>query len=322
MSQATDTTTDAIPVVDLAPLLDGSDPQRVADALHRASAEVGFIYVANHGIDPALIAAARRTALGFFRQEETAKLEVEVSAQHRGFLRVGGAVMGDDKPPDLKESFIWGHQDSRGHTPQGHPLRGPNRWPARVPELQDLSMRYFAEAHRVAEALMRGFALGLGLAPDFFLRHTDAPMSRASYVYYPPGEGEPERMGVGEHTDFGVLTVLCQDDVGGLEVLDLQGRWIAAPPIADTLIVNVGDLLGRWTNGAYRSTPHRVINRSARERLSLVLAWDPNPETQVDAAQVFPAGSARLDGAAQPISCGDYLSWRFEKAFAYRQRGR
>lgn len=310
---------ETIPVVDLASLLDGSDPDSVANALHRASSEVGFIYVRNHGIDPALIQAARDAAFQFFKQSEDEKLNVVVSAQHRGFLRVGGAKMADDHQPDLKESFIWGHQDSAGHTPDNHPLRGPNQWPEAVPELQNLSMQYFSEAHRVAEALMGGFALGLGLPADFFLQSIDEPMSRASFVYYPSGKDEPGRMGVGEHTDFGVLTVLCQDDVGGLEVLDLQGNWIAAPPIPDTLIVNVGDLLGRWTNSAYRSTPHRVINASARERLSLVLAWDPNPETLIDARQVFAADDRQLEGAEEPISCGDYLSWRFAKAFAYRK---
>lgn len=308
-----------IPVVDLSALLNGTDPVAVAKALHRASSEVGFIYVRQHGIDPALIQAARTAAFQFFRRPESEKLDIAVSPQHRGFLQVGGAKMADDYQPDLKESFIWGHQDSNGQTPDNHPLRGPNQWPESVPELQNLSMRYFKEAHRVAEALMRGFAQGLGLEADFFLQSIDEPMSRASYVYYPPGKEQPGRMGVGEHTDFGVLTVLCQDDVGGLEVLDLQGNWIPAPPIADTLIVNVGDLLNRWTNGAYRSTPHRVINASARERLSLVLAWDPNPETMIDARQVFPAGNPRLAHASDPISCGDYLSWRFEKAFAYRK---
>ncbi|MGB0867871.1 MAG: 2-oxoglutarate and iron-dependent oxygenase domain-containing protein, partial [Granulosicoccaceae bacterium] len=107
-STPTTNTTDTIPVVDLAPLLDRRDPQSVAKALHRASSEVGFIYVKNHGIDPELINAARQAAFQFFRQSESEKLEVAVSPQHRGFLRVGGAKMADDKQPDLKESFIWG----------------------------------------------------------------------------------------------------------------------------------------------------------------------------------------------------------------------
>ncbi|MEO0994439.1 MAG: 2OG-Fe(II) oxygenase family protein [Pseudomonadota bacterium] len=144
------------------------------------------------------------------------------------------------------------------------------------------------------------------------------PLSRCSFVYYPaqPPEAGVDQFGVGPHTDFGVLTVLAQDATGGLQVETADGAWVHAPPIPGTLVVNVGDLLARWTAGAYRSTPHRVVNRSGQERLSLVLAFDPDPETRIDPAEVF--GTAP-DGAEPAITCGDYLLWRFGRAFAYRQ---
>jgi len=113
-----------------------------------------------------------------------------------------------------------------------------------------------------------------------------------------------------------VLTVLCQDDVGGLQVQDRDGDWVHAPPIPGSLIVNVADLLSRWTAGAFKSTPHRVVNTSGRERLSLVLAYDPNPETEIDPSEVY---GREVEGAEAPIICGDYLIWRFGKAFAYRK---
>ena len=116
-----------------------------------------------------------------------------------------------------------------------------------------------------------------------------------------------------------MLTVLCQDDVGGLQVRDANGVWIHAPPIEGTLVVNVADLLSRWTNGAYRSTPHRVVNRSGRERLSLVLAFDPDPETVIDARAIFGPGT-RIEH--EPVTCGDYLVRRFAKAFSYRSKAR
>ena len=146
-------------------------------------------------------------------------------------------------------------------------------------------------------------------------------MSRASFVWYPPqleGTGSGTRFGVGPHTDFGVLTVLCQDATGGLEVQRLNGEWIAAPPIDGTLVVNVADLLSRWTHGGCRSTPHRVINRSGRERLSLVLAFDPAPGTVIDSRDVV---GRDVPDQAPPITCGDYLLERFERAFAYRSAG-
>ncbi|MGI9334692.1 MAG: 2OG-Fe(II) oxygenase family protein, partial [Gammaproteobacteria bacterium] len=106
------------------------------------------------------------------------------------------------------------------------------------------------------------------------------------------------------------------DDIGGLELQLLDGDWVAVPPIPGTFVVNVGDLLERWSNGRYRSTPHRVINSSGRERLSLVLAYDPNFETLVDPSAFCAAGETPRD---EPITCGDYLMWRFKKAFSYRQ---
>ena len=122
-------------------------------------------------------------------------------------------------------------------------------------------------------------ALGLGLEETFFLRTASRPLSRASFAYYPaqPPELGEGQFGVGPHTDFGVLTVLCRDSVGGLQVQGIYGDWIEAPPIGDTLIVSVADLLARWTDDAYKSTPHRVLNSSGKERMSLVLAFDPDP---------------------------------------------
>ena len=309
---------DAIPVIDIAPLRDGRDPEGVARALHAASRDLGFIYVRGHGIAEETIAAARGGALAFFRSPAAKKAAVAVSPRHRGWLGAGGAKMDDDQKADLKESFIWGWQDAAGDTPEDHPLRGRNLWPDFVPELQGHAMAYFHAAQEVACHLMRGFALGLGLEERFFLRSCRAPLSRASFVYYPrqPEDLGEERFGVGPHTDFGVLTVLCQDAVGGLQVRDAKGEWIHAPPIEGTLIVNVGDLLARWTDGAYVSTPHRVVNASGRERLSLVLAFDPDPETLIDAREIFGAEHAAREA---PIACGDYLVWRFGKAFSYRK---
>lgn len=306
-----------IPIVDITALRDGSNAASVAKALHAASTGLGFIYITGHGITDDLIVQARASAYEFFRTDAAVKEEVRVSGTHRGWLSRGGAKMQDDAKADLKESFIWGWQDIEASPSDDHPLRGANRWPGFLPDLAPVSMNYFAAAHGVAHHLMRGFALGLDLPEDFFLRSADRPLSRASYVYYPaqPADMGTDQFGVGPHTDFGVLTVLCQDDVGGLQVQGLDGEWVHAPPIPGSLIVNVADLLARWTGGTYRSTPHRVVNASGKERLSLVLAWDPNPETMIDAKLVPKAGATQEEA----ITCGDYLLWRFGKAFSYRR---
>lgn len=320
MSYATakDVDQSVIPVIDIGPLRDGSNPKAVADALHRASREVGFIYVTNHGIAEPLIGATRAAALDFFRLPEDQKREVAVSDKHRGYLGQGGAKMQTGAKADLKESFIFGYEDIDGVTPEDHPLRGANRWPGFMPAVQDQALAYFQAAHDVAHHLMRGFAIGLGKDEDFFLKTTAMPMSRASFVYYPPQDAAlgPDQFGVGPHTDFGVLTVLCQDDVGGLQVQDAGGEWVNAPPIPGTLVVNVGDLLARWTNDVYRSTPHRVVNSSGRERLSLVLAYDPEPQTMIDPRVLF---GADVETSYDAMTCGDYLIRRFVKSFAYRK---
>lgn len=306
-----------IPIIDIGSLRDGGDIGAVAAELHKANSEIGFIYVRNHGIPEAALSTARDEALAFFRRGDQEKASVAVSDKHRGWLAAGGAKMQDDARPDLKESFIWGFQDDEGRTPDDHALRGANRWPNGSNAFESAAMAWFGAAHGVAHDLMRAFAIGLGKDEDFFLKNAGAPMSRASFVYYPP---QPEEMGaaqfgVGPHTDFGVLTVLCQDEVGGLQVRTSAGDWVAAPPVPGALVVNVGDLLARWTNDAYRSTPHRVVNSSGRERLSLVLAYDPGPDTMIDPRAVFGDG---VETNYEPISCGDYLEWRFAKAFAYR----
>ena len=305
-----------VPVIDIASLRDGSDPGSVAQALFRASHDVGFLYVTNHGVDPQLLLQARTLARAFFHQPDQTKQALGISDKHRGFLSMGAARMQDTVQPDLKESFIWGHEDAQGHVLEDHPLRGANRWPTSMPALRPVALEFAAQADRLARHLLEGFARGLGLTPGFFLQKSAHPMSRASFVYYPPQDGNSDgtRFGVAPHTDFGMLTILCQDDVGGLQVQDTQGQWQDAPPIPGTLVVNVGDLLARWTGNACRSTPHRVINRSTRERLSLVFAFDPDPDTLIDPKQVVASGSV----TESPIRCGDYLQWRFGKSFAYR----
>ena len=245
--------------------------------------------------------------------------------------------MYDDARLDLKESFNWGIEldaeldaeggdgmdGDSGSDPDigaapANPLLGPNVWPAAMPELETGVYPYFEAASACAEDLLRGFALGAGLDAEHFVRLRDRPVSRGSLQYYPPQpEGaEEDQFGVAPHTDFGVLTVLRQDEIGGLEIQCRNGEWAAMPPIPGTLVVNIGDLLERWSNRRYHSTMHRVINSSGRERLSLVLAYDPNFETLVDPRAFCADGEAPRD---EPITCGDYLLWRFRKAFSYRQ---
>jgi isopenicillin N synthase-like dioxygenase len=309
-------TTGSIPIVDVEPLTSGEACPQTLSALRQANQEAGFVYVRNHGIASSVIDAARQSAVAFFQLSQAEKSAVTVSRQHRGWLAQGEARMSDNESVDLKESFIWGAPNEPNAPATNHSLQGPNQWPDHnCNDFRTHASAWFEAAQHLAESLLRGFARSLDLSDNFFLSCSDRPLSRASYVFYPHQSTlSNNQFGVAPHTDFGMLTILCQDEVGGLQIENADGVWIDAPPLTDTLVVNIGDLLHRWTNGLFRSARHRVVCPQDSDRLSLVLAYDPNPETLIDAADLAFSGSIQ----EQPITCGDYLDWRFSKAFAYR----
>ena len=307
-----------VPVIDIKKINSASNKIYIAKELYKASTDLGFIYIKNHDISENLINDLRKDGLNFFRSSTDDKSKVLITKKHRGWLGFGGAKMGDKAKPDLKESFIWGYQYDDGSLPDDHQLRGVNKWPKFLPSLQQNAMSYFHQINELAKNLLTCFAMGLNLKENFFIRNCNAPLSRASLVYYPdqPKEMGEMQFGVSEHTDFGLLTILCQDSVGGLQIKGLDGQWFHAPPIDGTLIVNVADLLSRWTGGIYKSTPHRVVNSSGKERLSIVLAFDPDPETLINPGEI---PEIEKNTNEEPITCGDYLIWRFNKAFSYRK---
>jgi isopenicillin N synthase-like dioxygenase len=307
-----------VPVIDIKKINSTSNKIDIAKELYKASTDLGFIYIKNHDISENLINDLRTDGLNFFRSSTDDKSKVLITKKHRGWLGFGGAKMGDKAKPDLKESFIWGYQYDDGSLPDDHQLRGVNKWPKFLPSLQQNAMSYFHQINELAKNLLTCFAMGLNLKENFFIRNCNAPLSRASLVYYPdqPKEMGEMQFGVSEHTDFGLLTILCQDSVGGLQIKGLDGQWFHAPPIDGTLIVNVADLLSRWTGGIYKSTPHRVVNSSGQERLSIVLAFDPDPETLINPGEI---PEIEKNTNEEPITCGDYLIWRFNKAFSYRK---
>lgn len=314
-----------IPVIDTAPLL--ADEQQgsaegaaaVARDLRRAAETVGFFYIRNHGIPETLLDEAFALARRFFALPEEQKAALRIAGRHRGWLGFGGATMPGERLPDLKESFIWGFDlppDDPEATTPGRIL-GFNRWPEALPEMPDVLNRYFTEANRCGARVLRAFAVGLGIDPGTFTRSFDRPVSRGSLIHYPPQPPDlaREQFGVSPHTDFGVLTLLAQDMNGGLQVRGASGDWVTAHPIPGTLVVNVGDLLARWSNDRFASTPHRVVNSSGRERYSIAFALDPDHDTLVE--PIVAAGEAPR---YEPVRCGDYIDGRYTKAFAYRRK--
>jgi isopenicillin N synthase-like dioxygenase len=308
-----------IPVIDLA--LAESDSAAVAAAIRRAATKVGFFYVARHGIPPATIDAAFVAAHRFFALPLDRKLAVAVDRRHRGYIRMGGAKMYDGARPDLKESFVYGVDlgEDDPDVRADKPLMGPNRWPADLPELKQAFDRYYAGIDRVGQTVLRAVAISLGLPERFFAERYTKPLARGSLVHYPPQPPDlgADHFGVSAHTDYGCITFVCQDDSGGLQAKNRAGEWIEAPPIPGTLVVNIGDLLARWTNDLFRSTPHRVVNRSGRERYSLAVFYDPDFNADVSAIPscLAPGESPRYP----PTTCGAHVLSKFDAAFAYRK---
>ena len=312
----------AIPVIDIGELAKDSISahHEIADAFLEAAQTVGFFYVRNHGVPASLIDETFTTAREFFDRPQQDKEQVGVDRRHRGYLRIGEAKMQGSPTSDLKESFVWGREFSSEEVTRlsDNPMIGANRWPAFVPRMPEVLNAYFEACVDLGQRLLRIFALALDVDPDYFTGSFARTISRGSILYYPPQPPElgDKQFGVAPHTDYGCLTLLYQDTTGGLQVLARDGSWVTAVPIPETYVVNVGDLLARWTNNRFRSTPHRVVNTAGRARQSIAVFVDPDFETRI-VPVVRGAEAARFP----ETTCGEYILGRFDKSFNYRRSG-
>jgi len=314
----------SVPLIDMAPLF-GSDRElrgAVAGEIARACEDVGFFQVIGHGVTSEIVWSLTREATAFFALPTTEKAKVRMDlggAAWRGWFPLRGELTSGQ--PDNKEGYYFGEElpaaDPR--VAAGWPMHGANLWPAAAPGLRAAVEAYTGACARAAGALMVGVSLALGLEADHFAK---AYLVRPTLLFrifrYPPTPAGG--WGVGEHTDYGLLTLLAQDDVGGLEVKARSG-WTSAPPIPGALVCNLGDMLERLTGGRFVSTPHRVINRGGRERLSFPFFYDPDftaMMTPVPVAATQRSSGPRWDGAdvlAYEGTYGDYLLEKVGRVF-------
>ena len=288
----------------------------VAAQISAAMARSGFFYVAGHGIAATKIDAMRHVARGFFALDRAAKRSIAINSFNRGYLAPGQARMHGAAKTDLKEVFFWGRElaaddpDVRA----GLPLCGPNQWPASPADFRVDVMDYFRAVCRIGDALLGAFASSLGRPADAFARHYLRPMARGQLIHYPalPDAADAAQFSVAPHTDFGCITLLLQE-TDGLEVLAADGAWIQVPPREGTLVVNIGDLMERWTAGRYPSTRHRVRNTTGRARFSTAVFYDPSPSAVVDPAEF----AGRADPAHPPVEAANYIHGRNTGAFAH-----
>lgn len=269
-----------IPLIDFAGFAGGSEAHRraIADRVNRAAIDVGFMYAKNLGIDPDVRAEAFASSKAFFRLPDAEKLDcayASADANH-GFQGVGVERLSAGQPPDLKEIFTMRDVPKTASAPDVY------RWPS--PAFSATALRMFDECLGAAKRVMEAFAITLDVPQDFFAKYHTGGCATLRYLHYPMVEGEVEvdQLGAGAHTDYGTLTLLFQEDVGGLQVLDAQDNWRDAPPIPETVVVNTGDLMARWTNTIYRSTLHRVRPMTGeRDRYAIAFFADPDSDTPV-----------------------------------------
>lgn len=278
---------DHVPVIDVASLIAGeSAREEAARAIDRACREHGFFYVTGHGVPRELVERLTAHSREFFGRDVEEKMSIRMALAARawrGYFPVGAELTSG--VPDRKEGLYFGAELGDDHplVRAGTPIHGRNLFPA-IPGFRETVLEYIDALTRLGHHLMAGVALGLGLPGSYFAdRYTRDPLILFRIFNYPRASAagdEAGEWGVGEHTDYGLLTILAQDDVGGLQVRT-PGGWIDAPPLADTFICNIGDMLDRMTRGTYRSTPHRVVGARGRDRLSFPFFFDPNFNARV-----------------------------------------
>lgn len=300
---------DEIPMVDIGPLVDGTDPESVAREIGRVCEHVGFLYIKNHGIDQSLIDQAYEQAQRFFAlpQDQKDALHVEHSGQTlRGYIPPYFENVNPTVTRDVKEVFDYGAESD-----VVAPFQGPNLMPDDLDGFQDICEQYHTAMLALARKLIRAIAISLDLPEDYFETLQKNPITIQRFLHYPSQSGRinEQEIGIGAHTDYGFLTILAQDEIGGLQVLNAAGEWISAPPIDGTFIVNIGDLVQIFTNDRYRSTTHRVVNTSGRQRFSLPFFIDLDFDAVVD---VVP--TCRSDdhpAKYKPYTCGQHKFKRF-----------
>jgi isopenicillin N synthase-like dioxygenase len=318
-----------VPRVDITTLVTGrGDDGVAAAAIDAACRDTGFFSIVGHGVDPVRRTQLDALAREFFALDEPEKAEIAMShggRAWRGWFPVGGELTSG--VPDRKEGIYFGAELDAGdpRVRAGLPLHGPNLFPRRPAALRAAVLEYLAEMTELGHTLMRGVALALGLPSDWFAREltADPTILFRIFCYPPTPAGDEDEWGVREHTDYGLLTILAQDDVGGLQVRATEG-WIDVPPDPDAFVCNIGDMLERMTGGRYRSTPHRVRNTGASSRLSFPFFFDPGWDAEVRPVPEIAAGARTEDAQARwdrasvhelTGTYGEYLLSKVSKVF-------
>ena len=303
----TTNTTAAIPIIDFALFRQGDnrDRRQVAEEIYEACHTIGFMYLKNHGIPLSLLDQLLAQSRQFFELPVEKKQVIARSPETNcGYIGVQQERLDPSQPWDLKEAFNAGLKSV---------------WPTEPADFKTVVSSFYDHCTQdVAPNILRAFAIALDLPTNYFDdKHGENYFLRM--LHYPPVPNtlEPGQLRAGAHTDYGSITLLLQDGMGGLEVQTRDGRWVPAPPIPGTVVVNVGDAMQRWTNDRLSSTPHRVQpptgEQAQRSRYSVALFCDANPEVMIDCLP----GCATRDRPRryEPILMRDHLNQKLNATY-------
>jgi isopenicillin N synthase-like dioxygenase len=300
---------------------------RIAQELHQALTTVGFAYIVGHGVPQSLIDEAFDASKRFHASSLEQKQRLAINAQHRGYMGMATSTIvtssvANVRRPNLSESLMLMHELAPDDPDvlAGKPLQGPNQWPDWLPDFKPTLTRYVDAVEQAARRIIHTIALSLDLPETALDPYFARPTTFLRLLHYPPQppHADHDQFGSAPHTDYGIITVLAQDATGGLQVRPRgQSDWIDAPPIPGSYVLNVADMLARWTNDRFVSTPHRVINRSGLERYSIPFFFDTGMDARIECLStcVTPERPARYE----PVRYGDYLMERLNRNYEYRK---
>jgi isopenicillin N synthase-like dioxygenase len=312
----------SLPIVDLSDSYsdDIEIRKQVAWEIHKACRDTGFFYVTGHRVPEQLRQSQLMAAQRFFELplESKTAISMKQSAAKRGYETMQAQTLDTGSPADLKEGFQMGIELPPTHPRvlDGVPNHGPNQWPEGLPGFRRQMEMYQAEMIRLGRHLMQCLALSLYMPENYFDAGTENPMCTVRLLHYPPHPtgAEENQLGAGAHTDWGAITMLLQDDCGGLELRNSAGEWIRADPVKGAFVVNLGDMVRRWSNDLYQSTMHRVLNNvSGRDRYSVASFFNPDHFYRVEClATCLPAGDTPR---YQPVTVGEHIEDMFQRTY-------
>ena len=306
-----------IPVLDVSRYFAGdlAELPRLGAELRHAFENVGFWYLRGHGVSKDLIAETFAACARFHAQPMEKKLALRINEHNIGYMPMGGSIarsskVNDNTKPSVNEAYFL----RRERTPDDPDViankrfRGLNQWPADLPGFRDTALAWMGALEQLGRKLVRIYAVALDLPADHFDAMFEKPNMIQRFTHYPPRPAyEDNQFSIAPHTDSGFMTLLAPNDVPGLSIRLPDGTWLDAPGDPEAFVVNGGDILRRWTNDRFLSTPHRVINAAGKARYAIPFFFDPHPDTLITCLPT--CQSADNPPKYDPITYDQYALW-------------